>query len=125
MAKGKKTGGKNFEPGHSFSKGRPKLPDEFKAAMLLSKDKLKNLISKYIFMTPVELMALGEDQQNIKAIDLIIIQFIGQALKGDHYKAEWLIQRSIGKVTEEQEVKDESTAHSKLIEYIKERAENK
>lgn len=124
MPKGKKYGGRDFQPGHKFSKGRPKLPDEFKAAQLLTKDQLKNLISKYIFMTPNELQALSEKQQEMRAVDLIIIGFIGAALKGDHYKAEWLIQRSAGKVTEEQDTQPEQSAHSKLIEYIKERQQD-
>lgn len=125
MTAGRKTGGKDFQKGNTFGKGRPVLPDDLKSVQLLGKAELKAMISKYLGMTPDTLHELAQDVRGIKALDLIIIQFIAQALKGDHYKAEWLIQRSIGKVTEEQEVKDESTAHSKLIEYIKERAENK
>lgn len=125
MAIGKKTGGKNFEKGNQFSLGRPQVPDDLKGVSILSREHLKRTIFKYLDMTPTDLQDLSKDASNVKAVDLIIIKFIFDALKGDHYKAEWLIQRSIGKVTEEQEVKDESTAHSKLIEYIKERAENK
>lgn len=125
MAIGKKTGGKDFKRGNRFSLGRPKVPDDLKGVSFLSREQLKRTIFKYLGMTPHELQNISKEGMEIKAVDLIIIKFIFEALKGDHYKAEWLIQRSVGKVTEEQEVKDESTAHSKLIEYIKERAENK
>lgn len=121
MATGKKTGGRNFQSGNSFGKGRPKLPEDLLAVRLLNSSEIKRIISKYLDMTPETLGELSQNANQTKAIDLIIIRFISDALKGDHYKAEWLMQRSIGKVTEQTEEKQEGSAHSKLIGYLKER----
>lgn len=122
MAIGKKTGGKNFEKGHHFSSGRPKLPDDLKAVNLLNKGDIKRIIFKYLEMTPNELTELSQNTNDTKAVDLIIIKFIADAIRGDHYKAEWLLQRSIGRVSEEPEDTGE-TAHSKLLSYLNKRSE--
>lgn len=122
MAKGKKTGGKNFEKGNKHSLGRPKLPEELRGVALLSKDHLKRTIFKYLDMSPIQLQDIYKEVNTIKAVDLIIIKFIFEALKGDHYKAEWLMVRSIGRVSEDsEEDSNKTTAHSQLIEYIKAR----
>jgi len=121
MAKGRKTGGRNFQPGHKFGRGRPQLSADFKAAKLFTKDEIRNVISKYLDQTIEQLQALEAEKLSMRAIDLIVIKFIFDALKGDHYKAEWLIARTIGRVSDgsEKDNDEKQTAHDQLIQYLK------
>lgn len=122
MAIGKKTGGRDFQKGNKYSLGRPKLPEDMKSIALISKDLLKRTIFKYLDKTPIELEKIFREVDKQKAIDLIIIKFIFEALKGDHYKAEWLMVRSVGRVTTEEDPAGATkTAHQQLIEYLRER----
>lgn len=122
---GKRSAGRPFTSGDSRrnNSGRPKLPAELIAVRMFDNQEIKRIIFKYLDKTPEELGELSQNANQTKAIDLIIIRFISDALKGDHYKAEWLMQRSIGRVTEQTEEKEEGTAHSKLIGYLKTRIE--
>lgn len=51
MARGKKTGGKSFLPGHSIkSPGAPKIPELVKQAQYLNRQEFADLSNKYLNM---------------------------------------------------------------------------
>lgn len=122
--KRKKHGGKDFTANDPRinTKGRPRLAQDLQAVQLFTKDELKKTISKYLMLTPDELSQLKAEVKFIRALDVIVIQFIISALQGDHYKAEWLMQRSIGRPIDSLDSAEERrSAHTQLIEYIKAR----
>lgn len=86
-----------FKPGQSGNPGgKPKY--------LLSTDRVKTLISKYMDMSGEKLQEAIKDQ-NTPAVELAIAATLAQCIKiGDYSRLEALLQRAIGKVREEIEV---------------------
>lgn len=104
MTWGKKTGGKNFEPGNNFGKGRPPVPDDLKRARNLNKIELERLINKYMRMTVNDIKkALKND--NLSGIDRLVCSILAGAIaKGDHTRAGFILDRSVGPVKKELEL---------------------
>jgi hypothetical protein len=103
MAKGKKTGGKDFKPGHGV--GRPTSPPEIKAAAKLSMDEARAKLTEYLKLSMPELEAAMKDRTK-EAMDLWIIRIVLLGIKnGDHIRLNFMFDRLIGKVTEKVEVK--------------------
>lgn len=103
IAKGRKTGGKNFKPGHGI--GRPANPPEIKAASNLSMAEARAKLTEYMKLTMVELEAAMKDRTK-EAMDLWIIRIVLLGIKnGDHIRLNFMFDRLIGKVTEKIEHK--------------------
>jgi hypothetical protein len=75
MAKGKKTGGKNFEPGNRAAEGKA-LPAEIKAARKLRKADLEAIIHTLLYMTDEELDATLANPATPQ-----IVKFVGKVVK--------------------------------------------
>ncbi len=104
MAKGKKTGGKDFTAGQAGGPGRPILPIDIKQARELNKESLERLLNRYIYMTPGEIGA-SLSNANTPYIDRIVAQILMQAAeKGDHQRLDFILTRLVGKVKEQVEV---------------------
>lgn len=100
MARGKKTGGKNFEPGNKVGKGRPPIPEDIKQARKLNQNEFERVANKFLYLTRDELKA-ALAQPTTTTIELMLGSIIAQAVqKGDHMRLEFMLNRLIGKVTD-------------------------
>lgn len=97
MAKGRKTGGKNWPKGQSGNpKGRPKLPDEIKEARKLSVKKIIEMFSKYLLMTEAEFEKV--DRTNLTLLEVWFLKNIDTAMqKGNHAVFDKILDRIIGR----------------------------
>lgn len=93
MAKGKKTGGKNFQKGISGNpKGRPKLPEDLKAALRMSKERLQRAIIEMGGMTDEELNKIDQTHMTLEE------RFIAKSYaKCDYNAIDKLWNRAFGK----------------------------
>lgn len=102
MAKGKKTGGRNFQKGvqNYFSQ----LTDEDKALRKLSRESFKTIVARNFMKTLAELEEIvDENDRNstVPAGELLVINVLISAIKTkDEKKMEALLLRSIGKTRE-------------------------
>lgn len=105
MAKGGKTGGRDFQPGNKLGKGRPPIPEDVREIRKISADTVKRLISRYVDMTAAELKVAAESDET-PMLEKMIASVIAKALDaGDYTRIDFLLNRLIGKVTEKVEVK--------------------
>lgn len=104
MGYGKKTGGKDFQKGQAGGPGRPATPDDLKNVKKLSTNEMQALLAKYLRMSKGQLIALHKDP-DVPAIDLLVMSIIQKAVvHGDHQRMNFLLDRTIGRVTDKVEV---------------------
>jgi len=107
MAKGKKTGGKNFKKGKSGNdKGRPQLPEDLKKIRKkYNTEHMGCLLTKAIDYTQDELLEiLGDPKQ--KCIDIMIGKIVLKGVvEGDPKYLNFIFDRVIGRVKEHKEIK--------------------
>lgn len=114
MAKGRKTGGKDFVPGDPRA-GRPPLPPELRAVRRLTKTEFERLANKYLWASAGEL-SLALASPETPAFERLLVSIMLTGIEaGDHAKAEWLATRLLGKVKDELEV---STPKPFIIERL-------
>jgi hypothetical protein len=63
MAEGRKTGGRDFQPGNTFSKGRERIPDDLKMARAFNKTEFERIANKFLYMHPNTLKEYLASQQ--------------------------------------------------------------
>jgi hypothetical protein len=99
MARGKKTGGRNFKPGHKF--GNPKgacLPPDIKGLRAFNKFELERMINACIYLTEDELKEMLDNGQT-GAMQKLVAKILYMAIKnGDIWRANFILERIIGKV---------------------------
>jgi len=97
MAKGKKTGGRNFQKGVQtfFSK----LTEEEKLLRKLSRESFKNIIARNCLLTTTELQEkIITQQDSLPAVEIMVINILLSAIYSkDEKKMEALMLRCIGK----------------------------
>lgn len=105
MAKGRKTGGRDFPPGVSGNpKGGPGLPQDLKNARKLNQVEIERICNRYLYANSEELMLAFADPQ-LPAIEKIVISILLTALdEADQARIEWVFQRVLGKVKDQLEV---------------------
>lgn len=93
-----------FKKGQSGNpSGKPKLIPELVGVKPLTKEEVARIIGKYSRMTYPELMELTSGA-SLPAIDMVIVNALKNAIKdGDLYKLGFLLERTIGKVTDKVE----------------------
>lgn len=102
MALGRKTGGRNFQPGQSGNpKGKTPLPPDIKGLKtLFNQEMVEKTFIKYMMMSVGEMAKVGEDK-NLPAMDHVIMMIIRKAgLDGDQQRLDFLLNRTIGKVVD-------------------------
>ena len=102
MAKGIKTGGKDFVKGKPGGPGRPPLPDDVKELRQLTRADLDRHLTRLMTLDPHEL-AKEKTNPKITMLELLIISVMTHGVnKGDQARLGWLVERisSIGKVKE-------------------------
>ena len=105
MAKGKKTGGRDFKPGQSGNPaGYPGLPKDIRDARKLGQIELERTVNRLIYMTSDELTAVITDT-SVPMFDKILAQILCQASdKGDQARLDFILNRVVGKVQDRVEV---------------------
>jgi hypothetical protein len=101
---GKKSGGRDFKPGNPGGPGKPPLPPELKEAKRLTKTAFEAMANRFLWMTTAELAAHHDDPAT-PAIERLIISILAAGeTEGDQARAEWFLNRLLGKVTDKVEV---------------------
>lgn len=97
MAKGTKTGGRDFPPGVSGNPGgRPPLPADLREARRLNQAEFERVANKYLAFTYAELLK-AQDDAKTPAIDRIVISLIQRTIDtGDSRRVDLLLERLIG-----------------------------
>lgn len=104
MAKGKKTGGKDFVKGDPRA-GRPPQPPEITAASNLTMAEARAALSKYLKLSMTELEDVLKSR-TIQTMDMWIARIVLLGLKnGDYQRLNFMFDRLIGKVTEKVDLK--------------------
>lgn len=126
MAKGFKTGGKNFKPGQSGNpKGCPKIPEEIKEARKLNKLKVEELLNKFLTWPIDELIKFASNKES-PVLELLIARILLEGIKrGDQTRLEFLFQRLVGKVKEEHDHNLKLNIHKQIVDFIDETESNK
>lgn len=103
MAKGKKTGGRDFKPGDPRA-GRPSLPGDIKEARKLSQVELERLLNKYLWLDKQQFTEALKDPA-CTMFEAMVGSIIHKAvIGGDQQRLDWIVARLIGKITEKVEV---------------------
>lgn len=105
MAKGIKTGGRNFQKGVSGNpNGRPKLPPEIKQIQKMSPTFVRAMINKLSRMTKDELATHLKDPKT-PVLEVTLGSIYAKAIKdGDYMRLNFLLDRTIGKVKDEVDI---------------------
>ncbi len=99
MARGKKTGGKDFQPGHSVRP--PPRPPDLKRAAKLTKTELDRLMNKYLNLDRA-LIAAEMAKPEATMLELLIGGIVMKAAKDhDHIRFDFVLNRLLGKVREQ------------------------
>jgi len=105
MALGRKTGGRNFEPGVTTNpKGRTPVPEYLKKARKMTKLKFEEILQKYIYCTSDELKEALLSKETT-ALELCVVKVLHESIRrGDQKRLEFILDRLIGKVKSELDV---------------------
>ncbi len=96
MAKGKKTGGRDFTPGHPGMGGRPPVPQDLKDARRLNRPEVERIINKYMNMSAQEINTAIRDG-SLPMRELVMAKLIAMAFnEGDVRRVDFLLNRLIG-----------------------------
>lgn len=103
MAKGKKTGGRNFSKDNPG--GKRKLPPEIKAARKITTENYIAVVNKLLNMSINGLSEISrnKDSNSLEACVAAAILFTHKM--GDPARLEYLLNRAIGKVKDTMEIK--------------------
>lgn len=103
MAKGRKTGGRDFQKGQKGGPGRPPVPDDIKAARALNTVEFERIANQYLYLSPYEIRLKLSDPSTT-AIENAVGRIILQAItKGDQTRLQFFLDRLLGKVKEKHE----------------------
>ena len=98
MAKGVKTGGRDFEPGQSGNPaGRTPLPEDIKQGRKLNRIELERVLNELIYLTPKEIKARVSSPET-PAIEVLAGMIIAKAIQsGDYLRFNFILDRLVGK----------------------------
>lgn len=125
MAKGFKSGGRNFKTGESGNlKGRPKISDDVRLAINLNTEEFVRICNHFFNMPAYELDLVLEND-NETTLKKIIAKILREAIdSGDQRRLEFFLDRTIGKpiVKGSVEVAPKSY-HAEIMELIRDAEE--
>lgn len=101
MAKGKKTGGRDFVPGKSGNpKGLPPIPADVKEARKLNQIEFERIVNKFLYMTREEVSKYAQ-APGTPTLELLIASILSKAVtQGDQSRLNFVLDRLIGKVAD-------------------------
>lgn len=103
MAKGRKTGGRDFVPGDTRA-GRPPLPEDVKTSRKLTSGEFQRLLNKYLWLDEAAIDAATTDPA-CSMLEKMVASIIKKGIVlGDPMRMEILVTRLVGKVTDKVEV---------------------
>ena len=106
MAKGRKTGGRDFYKGHKLTPpgpGRPAVTPEIKATRQLNTQELVRILNELVHADKETLIAKTKDPKTT-VFELIICSILKNAYdKGDQQRISFILDRLVGKVKEQVE----------------------
>lgn len=126
MAKGKKTGGRDWKKGESGNpNGGPRLPSDVRAARDMSKAEFISTASRFLKLTAAELTAVAENPQST-ALELVVASIIQKAgILGDHKRLNFFCEWMFGKLTMKHEHDlPQMTGHDLLMKVIEETSQH-
>jgi len=104
MAKGRKTGGRDFKKGHKFSKGGTRLPEHVTHARMINRIDVEKMLNKYSNHNMKELKSALENPLTT-AMELCVIRvYIEGIKKGDERRLGFLWDRLVGPVPKQARV---------------------
>lgn len=113
MAKGKKTGGRDFQPGHPGMGGRPPIPEDIRRAMRLNRTEFQRILFKYTALTGPEINAAIVNK-NIPITELIVAKILAKAFnEGDPRRFQLIIDHLVGTPRPPEDLPGESSAEFK------------
>ena len=105
MAKGFKTGGRDFVKGKPGGPGRGHLSPEAKQFRKLTADEFIKRVNKYFFLTEQQILQLQKEKKTPDLLDLYIRNSILNGLKkGDYHTLDCMLNRIIGRPSEKVEL---------------------
>lgn len=107
MPKGKKYGGRDFQPGNPGGPGRPKASLELKGQPRLTRESYSVTLNKIAHKTPEELIQMlsKENRNKYTMLELWIANVVKIGYeKGDMMRLESILNRAIGPVKQQLEV---------------------
>ena len=122
MAKGNKTGGRNFTKGTSGNPcGRPKIPDDIKELNNFNSVEFARICNDMFYMKSDDLEKVLQDRDE-QVIRKIVAKTLKEALKtGDPKRVEFFLNRLIGKCpAQDQNVGLKISYHAEIMEMIRE-----
>lgn len=115
MARGMKTGGRDFKPGHPYAGGRPPLPPEVKEARKLTAAELIRELTRRLRNNKGELEALIDNPET-PMLTVIVCRVIKQAGdNGNIPSIELVLNRILGKVPDKVEIDGNDDSESKPL----------
>lgn len=103
MARGSKTGGRDFKPGNTFSKGGVPTPPDIKEARKLTRVELERIMTRYLHMSKVELEA-ESDRKDMTLLEAMVLSVAKKAvIAGDQQRLNFLIEQTLGKLPDKLE----------------------
>lgn len=112
MAKGFKTGGKNFPKGKSGNPdGRPPLPPDILAARRINRAEFERIANEFLYLTQAEVEARFKDPKTTQIERMIGSQILAAGL-GDPKRFNCVMDRLLGKPRQETPPEEEKQATS-------------
>lgn len=101
MARGKKTGGRNFRAGKSGNpNGRPKVPEDLKKSRAINKINFEEVLNRYAFMTAPDINTSLQSKE-LPIIEMVVAKILAKAFnEGDPRRADFILDRLIGKASD-------------------------
>jgi hypothetical protein len=115
MAKGKKTGGRDFLPGKPPGPGRPRTPYELQEAKHLTKTLFDQHVTRLTKMSVAELNVYVKDPK-CTSLEAMIVGQIRAAVNGKTTPIGFLLDRTIGPVKQQMTVEVEDSISNRLAD---------
>lgn len=106
-----------FQPGNQLAKGRgrPAMTEDQKALALTSRTELKNVMVKYMSLSPEEVEELLEENK-LPVIDIAILRNLKKMHEdGSMDRADWILDHIMGSRAKKVEVKNTSPINLKNL----------
>lgn len=121
MAIGKKTGGRNFEPGQSGNpSGSSNLAKKLGNIRKLNQAQVSEILNRFVTMSLEDVVEFANDKSN-PSIEILVATILIHGIKGgDPTRLTFLLDRLIGKVKEQHEHTFLGNVNAAIVDKIKE-----